>query len=737
MENNKDLTPWLELGLTDHEYELIKEILGREPNKVELGMFSVMWSEHCSYKNSRPVLKKFPTEGPQVLQGPGENAGVVDIGDGLAIAFKVESHNHPSAIEPYQGAATGVGGIIRDVFTMGARPIALLNSLRFGSLSSARSRYLFSGVVSGIAGYGNCIGIPTVGGEVYFHPSYEGNPLVNAMCVGILEHKDLAKGVASGVGNPVMVVGAKTGRDGIRGASFASEELNDSSEEKRPAVQVGDPFMEKLLMEACLELIKTGYVVGMQDMGAAGITSSSCEMASRGDSGIEIDVALVPRREQGMTPYEIMLSESQERMLVVPKMGKEEEVKAIFQKWGLDAVVVGKVTDDGILRIKDADTIAAEIPAKSLTEMCPVYNREAKMPEKLAEIQNCNLQDLPEPVNYQKTFLDLLARPTIASKEWVYDQYDHMVGINTVVRPGAADAAVVRIKGTKKGVALTIDCNSRYVYLNPQTGGKIAVSEAARNIVCTGAKPLGITDCINFGNPEKPEIFWQFKEAAEGMSEACRVLGTPVTGGNVSFYNETKGEAVFPTPTVGMVGLLEDLDKVCTMGFKNQDDIIYLLGETKDELGGSEFLAMYHGLEAGMPPELDLEKELALQRCTLELIEAGIINSAHDCSEGGLSVALAESCMAGGIGAQVKLESDIRPSALLFGETQSRIIISISREKGEKLKSIVEKHAVPLTKLGVVQGKSLVINGEKFTINLSLNEIESRHKGAIPCLMKG
>ncbi|KJS20801.1 MAG: phosphoribosylformylglycinamidine synthase [Clostridiaceae bacterium BRH_c20a] len=736
MENNTG-KPWVELGLTDYEYEMIKEILAREPNYVELGMFSVMWSEHCSYKNSRPVLKTFPTEGAQVLEGPGENAGVVDIGDGLAVAFKVESHNHPSAIEPYQGAATGVGGIIRDVFTMGARPIALLNSLRFGTLSSARSRYLFNGVVSGIAGYGNCIGIPTVGGEVYFHPSYEGNPIVNAMCVGILEHKDLAKGVASGVGNPVMVVGAKTGRDGIRGASFASEELNEASEEKRPAVQVGDPFMEKLLMEACLELIKTGYVVGMQDMGAAGLTSSSCEMASKGGTGIEMDVALIPRREKGMNPYEIMLSESQERMLVVPMKGKEDEVQSIFRKWGLDAVVVGTVTDDGILRIKEGEKVVAEIPAKGLTEMCPVFEREAKMPEKLAEIQKCNLMELPEPANYQKTFLDLLSRPTIASKEWVYEQYDYMVGINTVVRPGA-DAAVVRVKGTKKGIALTIDCNSRYVYLNPYVGGKIAVSEAARNLVCTGAKPLGVTDCINFGNPEKPEIFWQFKEAARGIGEACRALNTPVTGGNVSFYNETKGEAVFPTPTVGMVGLIEDIEKVCTLNFKNQDDIIYLLGENSDELGGSEFLVMYHGLEAGMPPDLDLEKEIALQECTLKLIKEGLINSAHDCSEGGLSVALAECCLAGGMGAQIRLEeSTLRPSSLLFGETQSRIIISVSRESADKVKAMAQSHSLAISKLGVVQGKSLVINGNSFTINLTLNEIEARYKGAIPCLMKG
>lgn len=733
MENNMTKKPWIELGLTDFEYERVKEILKREPNYLELGLFSVMWSEHCSYKNSRPVLKTFPTEGPQVLQGPGENAGVLDIGDGLALAFKLESHNHPTAVEPYQGAATGAGGIIRDVFTMGARPIALLNSMRFGSLTSERSRYLFEGSVSGIADYGNSIGIPTVGGEIYFHPSYEENPLVNAMCVGLLEHKDLAKGIAYGVGNPVMVVGAKTGRDGICGASFASDELD---EVKAPTVQAGDPFIEKLLMEACLELIKTGYVVGMQDMGAAGLTSSSCEMASKGNSGIDIDVTLVPQREKGMTPYEILLSESQERMLVVPMEGKEGEVQTIFNKWGLEAVVIGKVTADGILRIREGDKIVAEVPAKGLTELCPVYEREAKRPENLDEIQNCNLEEFPEPTNYEKVFLDLLARPTIASKEWVYEQFDHMVGINTVVRPGA-DASVVRIKGTKKGAAFSIDCNSRYVYLDPYVGGKIAVSEAARNLVCTGAKPLGITDCINFGNPMKPEVFWQFKEAARGISEACTTFNTPVTGGNVSFYNETKGEAIFPTPTIGMVGLVEDLDQVCTLGFKNEDDLIYLLGENSDELGGSEFLAMYHGLEAGMPPNLDLEKEKALQDCTLALINDGLINSAHDCSEGGLSVALAECCLDRGLGAQVRVDSTLRPSALLFGETQSRIIISISRDKVEEVRALAQKYHVPFTKLGVVQGKSLVINGSDFTINLTLNEIEAKFKGAIPCLMKG
>lgn len=729
---NNNKKPWLELGLTDYEYERIKEILGREPNELELGMFSAMWSEHCSYKNSRPVLKTFPTKGPQVLQGPGENAGVLDIGDGLAVAFKLESHNHPSAIEPYHGAATGIGGIVRDVFTMGARPIALLSSLRLGSLDSSKTRNLFKGMVEGMADYGNGIEVPAVGGEVYFHPSYEENPLVNAMCVGLLEHKDLAKGVARGVGNPVMAVGAKTGRDGIHGASFASEELSETT---APRIPTGDPVVEKRLMEACLELIKAGYVVGMQDMGAAGLTSSSCEMASRGDSGVEIDVALVPCREEGMTPYEIMLSESQERMLVVPKKGKEKEVQDIFKKWGLEAVVIGRVTDDGLVRIKEGEKVVAEIPAKGLTELCPVYEREAQKPSYLDKVQVSDLENLSEPSDYGKVLLDLLARPTIASKKWAYEKFDLQAGNNTVVGPGS-DAAVVRIKDTKKGIALSVDCNSRYVYLDPFMGGMIAVSEAARNVVCAGARPLGITNCLNFGNPEKPQVYWQLKEAVRGMSAACEKLNTPVTGGNVSLYNETKGKSIFPTPTVGMVGLIKDVSKVCTLGFKKEGDLIFLLGENTDELGGSEFLAMYHGLEEGRPPYLDLNKEKSLQECTLNLIEEGLINSAHDCSEGGLAVALAECCIAEGQGAEITLKEELRASALLFGEAQSRIIISVSPDKKQKVLEIGKKYSVPVTQIGVVGGKSLIIKGNDFAIDLSLKELEEKYKGAIPCLMK-
>jgi len=725
---------WREMGLSDQEYERIIEILGREPNEVELSMFSVMWSEHCSYKNSKAVLRNFPTKGPRVIQGPGENAGVIDIGDGQAVVFKIESHNHPSAIEPYQGAATGVGGIIRDIFTMGARPVAILDSLRFGSLKSKKSRYLFGGVVAGIAGYGNCIGIPTVGGEVYFHPSYEDNCLVNAMCIGLMDIKDIAKGVAAGPGNPVMVVGARTGRDGIHGATFASEELNESSEERRPAVQVGDPFMEKLLLEACLELIKTGYVIGMQDMGAAGLTSSSCEMASRADTGIEMDLARVPRRETGMTPYEIMLSESQERMLVVAKKGREQEVMDIFARWGLEAVVVGQVTDDGYMTIKEGDQVVAHLPAKALTEMCPVYMREAKEPGYLVQAQEYDLSTLPELEDYSQVLLTLLGTGTVASKEWVFRQYDYMVGLNTVLGPGS-DAAVLRVKGTNKGIAATTDCNSRYVYLDPYRGGQIAIAEAARNLVCSGALPLAVTDCLNFGNPEKPEVFWQFKEAVAGISDACRELETPVTGGNVSFYNETKGEAIYPTPVVGMVGLVEDISRVTTMSFKNDGDIIILLGQTKDELGGSLYLSIIHGLEAGRPPEINLQQEKLVQKTTLDLIREGLVTAAHDCSEGGLAVALAECSIEGGIGAEVILTDSLRASSLLFGESQSRIIITTPKDRVDTVLNRLNQVKVPYKVLGNVGGPELNITGSGWKVRLEVEAMEEKYRGAIPCIM--
>ena len=601
-----------QMGVTDEEFAMVEGILGRLPNYTEIGLFSVMWSEHCSYKNSKPVLKKFPTTGPQVLQGPGEGAGIVDIGDGQAVAFKIESHNHPSAIEPYQGAATGVGGIIRDVFSMGARPIAILNSLRFGELDNDRTKYLFKEVVAGIAGYGNCIGIPTVGGEIAFDDSYAGNPLVNAMCVGLINHEDIKKGQAHGVGNTVMYVGAKTGRDGIHGATFASEELTENSDEKRPAVQVGDPFMEKLLLEACLELIQSDALVGIQDMGAAGLASSSAEMASKAGSGIEMNLDLVPQRETGMTAYEMMLSESQERMLIVVKKGREQEIKDLFHKYDLEAVAIGVVTDDKMLRLLHKGEVVANVPADALAEDAPVYHKPSSEPAYYREFQAME-NYIPTVDNYGETLLNLLKQPTIASKEWVYDQYDYMVRTSTVVAPGS-DAAVVRIRGTKKALAMTTDCNARYLYLDPETGGKIAVAEAARNIVCSGAEPLAITDNLNFGNPEKPEIFWQIEKAADGISEACLALNSPVIGGNVSLYNETNGTAIYPTPVIGMVGLIKDTKDVTTQSFKAAGDLIYVLGETKADFGGSELQKMLEGSISGKAPSLDLEVEKLIKK---------------------------------------------------------------------------------------------------------------------------
>lgn len=729
-----DKPAWQQMGLTATEYKRAIELLGREPNYVETGLFAVMWSEHCSYKHSRPLLKTFPTQGPQVLQGPGENAGVVDIGEGQAVVFKIESHNHPSAIEPYQGAATGVGGIVRDVFTMGARPIALLNSLRFGHLKEDHQRFLFGGVVAGIAGYGNCMGIPTVAGEVYFNDSYRGNCLVNAMCVGLIDQKALAKGTAAGVGNAVMLVGARTGRDGIHGATFASEELSESSQAKRPSVQVGDPFMEKLLLEACLELIELKAVVGMQDLGAAGLTSSGSEMASRGDSGVELDVALVPRREPNMTPYEIMLSESQERMLVVVLPERVDEVLAVFAKWGLTAVHVGRVTDDGMFRILENGVVVAEVQAKALTDEAPVYYADSQRPEWQDALQQDVVVEQPEDLG--AVLLELLASPNIASKAWVYQQYDHMVRDNTVVLPGS-DAAVLRIKGTNKGLAMTVDCNSRYVYLDPYVGGLTAVAEAARNLVCAGAKPLAITNCLNFGSPEKPEIFWQFKEAVRGMGDACRRLDTPVTGGNVSFYNEANGQAIYPTPTVGMIGLLEDISKRMTQGFKAAGDAIVLLGETLPEIGGSEYLAVVHGKEQGLPPILDLEREANLQSFLLGQIASGQVHSAHDCSEGGLAVALAESAISGGLGCQVSLSSSLRPDLLLFSESQSRVVVSLPAEHCAAFLAAASAAHIPAERLGQVEGSQLAIRvNDQVAVTATLPALTRTWQEAIPCLME-
>jgi phosphoribosylformylglycinamidine synthase II len=721
---------YAEMGLTDEEFAMVEKILGRTPNYTETGLFSVMWSEHCSYKNSKPILKKFPTTGEKVLQGPGEGAGIVDIGDNQAVVFKIESHNHPSAIEPYQGAATGVGGIIRDVFSMGARPIALLNSLRFGELdSSARVRYLFKEVVAGIAGYGNCIGIPTVGGEVQFDPSYEGNPLVNAMCVGLIDHKDIKKGQAHGVGNTVMYVGAKTGRDGIHGATFASEELTEASDEKRPAVQVGDPFMEKLLMEACLELIQSDALVGIQDMGAAGLTSSSAEMASKAGSGIEMNLDLVPQRETGMTAYEMMLSESQERMLIVVKKGREQEIIDLFAKYELEAVPIGLVTDDKRLRLLHKGEVVADVPVDALAKDAPVYHKPSKEPQYFRDFQAME-NEVPQVENYGETLLKLLKQPTIASKEWVYDQYDYMVRTNTVVCPGS-DAAVLRIRGTRKALAMTTDCNSRYLYLDPETGGKIAVAEAARNIVCSGAEPLAVTDNLNFGNPEKPEIFWQIEKSADGIAEACRALNTPVIGGNVSLYNETNGTAIYPTPVIGMVGLITDLDHITTQNFKQAGDLIYLLGETKDEFGGSELQKMLNGKIYGKAPEIDLDVEKDHQQKVLAAIRAGLVQSAHDLSEGGLAVAVAESAIGGkGLGANIQLSGN--PVSALFSESQSRFLLTVKKEhqdEFEKLtgaKLIGEVTAEPVLKIAV-DGVNLITE--------QVDKLEKAWKGAIPCLL--
>ena len=721
------------MGITDEEFASIERILGRLPNYTETGLFSVMWSEHCSYKNSKPVLKKFPTEGERVLQGPGEGAGIVDIGDGQAVVFKIESHNHPSAIEPYQGAATGVGGIIRDVFSMGARPIALLNSLRFGELTTPRMKYLFEEIVAGIAGYGNCIGIPTVGGEIQFDPSYEGNPLVNAMCVGLINHEDIKVGQARGVGNTVMYVGAKTGRDGIHGATFASEELTDESDSKRPAVQVGDPFMEKLLLEACLELIQSDALVGIQDMGAAGLTSSSAEMASKAGSGIEMNLDLVPQRETGMTPYEMMLSESQERMLIVVTKGRETEIEELFEKYGLEAVAVGAVTDDKILRLKHHGEIVAEVPADALALDAPVYHKPSEEPAYIREFREMKTE-VPAVEDYTKALLALLAQPTIASKEWVYDQYDYMVRTNTIVAPGS-DAAVVRIRGTKKALAMTTDCNSRYLYLDPETGGKIAVAEAARNIVCSEAEPLAITDCLNFGNPEKPEIFWQLEKAADGMSEGCRVLSTPVIGGNVSLYNETNGEAIYPTPVVGMVGLVHDTKHITTQSFKKAGDLIYIIGEAAPEFGGSELQKWMNGGRIfGQSPKIDLEVEKERQKTLLQSIQEGLVESAHDISEGGLGVALAEGLFtAEGLGLDVEVAGEIVTA--LFAETQSRFVVSVDETNKTAFESLVPdaKLAGTVTESGryVIRSKE-----ELNIIDIEATELLNAWKGAIPCLLK-
>jgi phosphoribosylformylglycinamidine synthase II len=734
------ITPALvaEHGLTEDEYQRLVKMLDREPTFTELGIVSALWNEHCAYKHSRPLLRTLPTKAPWVLQGPGENAGVIAIGDGMAVAFKIESHNHPSAVEPYQGAATGVGGILRDVFTMGARPIALLDSLRFGSLDSPRARYLFAGVVKGIGDYGNCVGVPTVGGEVVFDEAYEGNPLVNAMCIGTMHENELMRAVAQGVGNPVIAVGARTGRDGIHGASFASADLSEESEARRPQVQVGDPFTEKLLLEASLELIRSGAIVAIQDMGAAGLVSSSAEMAARGDVGVTIDTAKMPTREPGMTPYEILLSESQERMLVVAKRGREDEVHRILSKWDLTTAVIGEVIAEPVYRVTEGDRVVAEFPGTRLVTDCPTYTPPARESDEIRALRERDVAKIPEraeEADPRWTLLQLLASPTIASKTWVYRQYDSTVRTNTVIGPGG-DAAALRIRGTSKGLAVKTDCNGRYCYLDPRMGARIAVAEAARNVACTGGRPRAITNNLNFGNPKRPEVYHQLKEAVAGIGEACTALGTPVTGGNVSLYNEHPGGAVYPTPVIGMIGVIESLAHVTRSAFETPDTDVVLLGEPSDELGGSEYLHTIHDVVAGAPPRCDLERERTLIEALLEAIAAGAVASAHDCSDGGLAVALAECCVmnrAQPRGADIDLSAwtSLPRRALLFGEAQGRVVVSTPDVAA--VLAVAKKHGVPARKIGTVTaGASLSIRIGTTVVDASLATMADAYHEAIP-----
>jgi len=729
-----------EHNLTEHEYQVILGLLGRTPTLTELGVFSALWSEHCSYKHSRPVLRSFPTTGPQVVQGPGENAGVLRLPNGWAVAFKIESHNHPSAVEPYQGAATGVGGILRDVFTMGARPVAVLNSLRLGPLDDPRNRYLFAGIVRGVGDYGNCVGVPTLGGEVCFAPGYSGNPLVNAMCVGLLREADLIRARAQGVGNVLVAVGARTGRDGIHGASFASEELTAASEQRRPQVQVGDPFTEKLLLEASLELIHGGHIVAIQDMGAAGLPSSSAEMAARGGVGIELETSLVPVREPGMTPYEILLSESQERMLVVAEPEKVGEVEAICARWELNAAVVGRVTDDGLFRVVHDGITVAAIPGQPLVEDCPVYSPEAReAPEAAARRRASPARPHPEPGPALELLLD---SPTIASKRWVYQQYDSTVQGNTAIAPGSGDAGVLQVPGEPFGLAVTVDCNARWVALDPYEGGKAAVAEAARNLACVGAEPLGVTDCLNFGNPEKPEVFFQFREACRGIGDACRVFGTPVTGGNVSFYNESPTGAIDPTPTVGMVGLLADVTRRAGACFSEVGDLVVIAGRTRGHLGGSAYWAEVLDCVGGEPPPVDLDAERRLQRFLVAANRAGLLTSAHDASDGGLAVALAEAAIGGPwatrtLGASLDLRNyapGLAPAALLYGEDHGRAVLSLPFSRRHDLARLAREHGVPLFGAGRVtgHGTALEVVLEQGTLAWDVRGLRRIYMDAIP-----
>jgi phosphoribosylformylglycinamidine synthase subunit PurL len=739
------ITPELvaEHKLSPSEYEQIVEAVGREPTFTELGVFSALWSEHCGYKNSRPLLRRLPTKAPWVLQGPGENAGVIEIGDGFAVAFKIESHNHPSAVEPYEGAATGVGGILRDVFTMGARPIATLDSLRFGSLQRPRVRYLFSGVVKGIGDYGNAVGVPNIGGEVWFDDAYEGNPLVNAMAIGLMKTHELIRGEASGVGNPIMAVGARTGRDGIHGATFASDELSAESEASRPQVQVGDPFTEKLLLEASLELIRSGHIVGIQDMGAAGLASSSTEMAARSGTGVDIDTALVPVREPDMTPYEILLSESQERMLVVAKAGHEQDVIRILEKWELEAAVIGKVTDDGMYRVRDNGVVVCELPGEPLVHGCPTYERdgvESEAVQKLRAWTPAGLDTTHTEQHPGRVLLRLLGSPNIASKRWVYNQYDTTVRTNTVYAPGG-DAGVLRIRGTKRGIAATVDCNARYVYLNPRRGAMIAVAEAARNIVCVGARPRAITNNLNFGNPLKPEVYYQLREAVLGMGDACAAFETPVTGGNVSLYNESPSGAIYPTPTIGMIGVLDDVEKFLGMAFREESHAIVLLGRNTEELGGSEYLKVIHGLVAGDAPAVDLDGERRVQELMLALNERRLLASAHDCAEGGIAVCLAEAAMGGDErwGIDVALDDELATAPLLFGEAQGRIVVSCVPESAAEVVAEATRGGVPakvIGRVGARGGRFQLRASSGVAIDLPVASLHEVWSTAIPRLME-
>ena len=728
-------------NLTQQEFERIKELLGREPSFAELGIFSVMWSEHCSYKSSRIHLRRLPTTGSRVIVPPGENAGVVDLGDGWCAAFKIESHNHPSFIEPFQGAATGVGGILRDIFTMGARPVASMNSLRFGSLDHTqhgrRNRSLLAGVVAGIAHYGNAFGVATVGGEVAFDDAYALNPLVNAFALVIVRHDQIFFGKATGVGNPVLYVGAKTGRDGIHGATMASAEFDEEALEKRPTVQVGDPFLEKLLLEACLEAMRSGAVAGIQDMGAAGLTSSSCEMAARAGTGIELDLSHVPQREQNMTAYEMLLSESQERMLIVAHSGREREVVDIFKKWDLDAVVIGRVRDTGRMQVVHEGEMVADIPVLALTDEAPRYERPMAKPK----TQDQSPKSLAQSTNHTDDLLKLLSSGNITSKHWVYRQYDHMVRTNTAILPGA-DAAVVRIKETRRALAMTLDGNGRYCAANPREGAKLIVAEAARNVVCVGARPIAITNCLNFASPERPEVMWSFSEVIDGMAEACRSLETPVVSGNVSFYNETEGRGILPTPVIGMVGLIEDVRRVVTPGFKKEGDVIALLGTTQDDLSMSEYAVSVAGVTtkeiaaAGKVPELNMERELAVQKACLEAAEAGLLLSAHDCSDGGIAVALAESCFSSlgrdAIGAEVDLTGPLGPTATLFSESPSRIIISFDASDANAVHEIAERNNAPFAILGRVGGSRLTITvNDEESVVAGVSELEAAWRSAL------